>query len=169
MRTTLRRTLFFLFLSVMSQIATAQLTKTYYINSSGQLTRSNHSNCGVHFSDWDNPEFGFKWNDNLPAGVTINNVQIELNTGMNFFWSSQTNTTLNGSPQGDMMGMSNYYDCEGRTEIIMPVISSGDYVRGGLNTFSFYADYGSIYLCKTPTLNNSFAKVTVSYKFKLNA
>jgi hypothetical protein len=163
MRTTLRRTLFFLFLSVMSQIATAQLTKIYYINNPAQLSRSNHTNCSVHFTDWDNPEFGFTWTDNLPAGVTINDVQIELNTGMNFFWSSQTSTSLNGSPQGDMMGMSNYYDCDERTEIVMPVISSGDYVKGGLNTFSFYSDYGSIYLCKTASLNNSFAKVTVSY------
>lgn len=162
MRTTLRRTLFFLFLSVISQAATAQLTKTYYINSSAQLTRADHTSCSVHYSDWDNSEFGFKWTDNLPAGVTINAVQIQLNMGMNYGYMSTT-TTLNGTPQGDMMGMTEYWDCMERTEIISPVITTGDYVRGGLNTFTFEAGWGGLYLCKTPSLNNSFAKVTVSY------
>ncbi|TWI80566.1 putative secreted protein (Por secretion system target) [Lacibacter cauensis] len=158
----LKRLLFVFFLSVLSQIASAQLTKIYYINSPSQLTKSNHVNCGVHYTDWDNPEFGFKWTDNLPAGVTINSVQIELNMGLNFGYMS-TSTNLNGASQGDMMGMTDYWDCMDRTEIISPSITTGDYVRGGLNTFVFDAGWGSLYLCKTPSLNNSFAKVTVSY------
>lgn len=155
--------LFFLFLFIMGERASAQLTKTYYINSTSQLTRSNQENCGVHYTDWDNPYFGFSWTDNLPVGVTINSVQVELNIGLNYGFMT-TGSYLNGIQQGDMMGMTEYYDCiERRTEIISPSITAGDYVRGALNTFTFDAGWGALFLCKTPSINNSFVKITVSY------
>jgi len=147
-----------------TSIASAQLKKTYYIKAPTQLTRTdNYSGCGTHYTDWYEQEFGFKWTDDLPAGTTITDLKIEMNVGIAYM-DYETSSTLNNHSQGNININSIYYDCEDRTYIVSPAsVNTSNYVLGGLNVFKFNAEWGTFYLCKTPALNNSFAKVTVTY------
>ena len=153
-----------LFVVGITSSASAQLKKMYYISTPSQLTRTNHySGCGTNYTEWDDSYFGFKWTDNLPAGTTITDLKIEINVGVTYM-DYEMSTSLNDISQGNINGNTVYYDCDDRTNILMPLsVNSSNYVLGGLNVFKFNAEWGMVYLCKTPSLNNSFAKVTVTY------
>lgn len=142
--------------------SSAQLKAYYYIKSPSKLIGEYLFNpCGTQYSADFN--LGFSWVDTLPADVTITDIQIEFNIGMEFsagYHDTYLNYNYTGTVNTDF---EDYYDCPDRTNVKTVTGDVNYYNVNSYNEFTLDQFWESTFLCKTPDLNNSYAKITVTY------
>lgn len=152
-----------LLLFLFSSQTKAQLQSVYYIKNSSQLSADwLYNQCNDQYSA--DMQIGFHWDDTLPAGATIQQVKIEMNIGIEYF-EAEHGTYLNNQTQGTFNTTGHgYYDCPNRNYVVQPAsVDVAAYNKGGYNEFYFDAMLESTFICKGSSLNNGFARITVTY------
>jgi len=138
-------------------------TQQYTITSTGQLFNMG-SSCGAgSFYNCGGGLRGFNWNDNLPAGTVVTNVQIELSFGVKC--SNGSVQTLLNNNNGSSITPNAHCSCSGTNNGIFTLNFQGNqYVVGGTNQFRFnYFDCIGLFN-GNGALSGQFARVTVTYQ-----
>ena len=138
-------------------------TQVYTITSTAQLFNMG-SSCGAgSFYNCGGGLRGFNWNDNLPAGTVITNVQIQLSFGVKC--SNGSVQTLLNNNNGSSITPNAHCNCSGTNNGIFTLNFPGNqYVVGGANQFRFnYFDCIGLFN-GNGALSGQFARVTVTYQ-----
>jgi hypothetical protein len=138
-------------------------TQVYAITSTAQLFNMG-SSCGAgSFYNCGGGLRGFNWNDNLPAGTVVTNVQIQLSFGVKC--SNGSVQTLLNNNNGSSITPNAHCNCSGTNNGIFTLNFPGNqYVVGGANQFRFnYNDCIGLFN-GNGALSGQFARVTVTYQ-----
>jgi hypothetical protein len=138
-------------------------TQVYAITSTAQLFNMG-STCGAgSFYNCGGGLRGFNWNDNLPAGTVITNVQIQLSFGVKCA-NGSVQTLLNNN-NGSSITPNVHCSCSGTNNGIFTLNFPGNqYVVGGANQFRLnYFDCIGLFN-GNGALSGQFARVTVTYQ-----
>jgi hypothetical protein len=138
-------------------------TTTFNINSVGQLVNM-ASSCGTgSYYNGCSGTTGFNWNSSLPAGATINTVQIQLSVGVECQAGTRT-TTLN-NVNGPTFNTLTHCNCSGSINPIFTLnMNPANYIPNGTNQFRITNPPSCFGLFNgSGGLPGNFAKVIVTY------
>jgi hypothetical protein len=138
-------------------------TTTFNINSIGQLVNMT-SSCGTgSYYNGCSGTTGFNWNSSLPAGATINTVQIQLSVGVECQAGTRT-TTLN-NVNGPTFNTLTHCNCSGSINPIFTLnMNPTNYIANGTNQFRIINPPSCFGLFNgSGGLPGNFAKVIVTY------
>ncbi len=138
-------------------------TTTFNINSVGQLVNM-ASSCGTgSYYNGCSGTTGFNWNSSLPAGATINTVQIQLSVGVEC--QAGTRTTTFNNVNGPTFNTLTHCNCSGSINPIFTLnMNPANYIPNGTNQFRITNPPSCFGLFNgSGGLPGNFAKVIVTY------